>query len=126
MPRPPKASLLDPATLLDPRGQQRTRNDDLIPSNQLESSDVEMEQRSGPGLASMIENLNGVEDRSDVPRKRRKVSQEPNESDKKKSAFGAIGSNGVWTDFSKEQREEAKSAAVHNPSADVVDLTLGE
>jgi hypothetical protein len=126
-PPPPKAALFDAAALLDPKGKQRSRKEEKpSSSNQAGSSAAEMDQHSGPGLGSLIENLHGVENRVDAPRKRRKVSPEPEESDEKKRTLGPIASSGLMSGFLQEQRQEAMNNAVHTPTSDVVDLTLGE
>jgi hypothetical protein len=123
----PKASLFDAAALLDPKGKQRSRKDVKPSSSQTGSSDVEMERRAGPGLGSLIENLHGVEDRVDAPRKRRKVSPESEKSDdEKKRAAGPINSSGLMSGFLKEHKQEMMNNSVHTPTSDVVDLTLGE
>jgi hypothetical protein len=114
-------SSFDPTALLDPKGKQRSLNQDMSSSNHVGTL-TPGEHRPGPGLGSMISNLHGVQDRSDAPRKRRKMTPESDESRTPKVPFGAIGSNGLMTGF----REEVKSSGAHTPTSGVVDLTLGE
>jgi len=127
-PASPKASDANRKSLLTPSGKQPPLREQIQSHDQRDESGAGRTEPSGPGLGSMIEKLNGVEDRDDVPRKRRKVVPDIKEDDEiqQHRSFGSMASTGTVKEFFQEKREEAKETAATKLALNVVDLTMGE
>ena len=125
LPPSPQQPTYNPRALLDPRAAATSRNGD---SNKmlLEATDGSAED-SGVSAARMIENLNGVTERDDVPMKKRKVIDIEGEGldeerKKQKSQSVRVGKGGVLSDQLKQQRRDMATSN-GGPSADAIDLT---
>ncbi|OCK82369.1 hypothetical protein K432DRAFT_380483 [Lepidopterella palustris CBS 459.81] len=111
----PERRNFDPRALLDPRAAFKR------PVQDAEVNDSLISTSPGARMSSFIERIHGVQDRSEQPQKR--VKRDHEDEPMKKPNSSHLGGGGVLGEVPGQKKGETTST---RPSADVVDLTIGD
>ncbi|KAI5357744.1 putative helicase, P-loop containing nucleoside triphosphate hydrolase, SNF2-like domain superfamily [Septoria linicola] len=122
----PQAPTYDPRSLLNPKAGSSKQADPAAASGAVAAND---ESENGVmGTARMIEALNGVTERDDVPLQKRKAlttnDDDGSDQERKKQKTQAVrsGKGGLISEHLKKERQNI-AASRPGPAADSIDLT---